>query len=199
MCTDTELDAAAYATLLGFYLGDGTISAATARYYALRVSCDEGYPGVIDDVSAAIRLVRPRVPVFHVRAPGVIVVQANWRHWPCLFPQHGPGRKHERPILLAPWQQRIVHDQPAALLRGLFHSDGARVANWATRPLKNGVTRRYAYPRWQFSNRSDDIHRICQDALDLAGVPWRRSSAVHTSVSTRAGVAALDALIGPKR
>jgi hypothetical protein len=22
------------------------------------------------------------------------------KHWPCLFPQHGPGRKHERKIQL---------------------------------------------------------------------------------------------------
>ena len=24
------------------------------------------------------------------------------KHWPCLFPQHGPGRKHERKIELTP-------------------------------------------------------------------------------------------------
>ena len=32
--------------------------------------------------------------------PGVrsrtIVCSPHWKHWPCLFPQHGPGRKHER-------------------------------------------------------------------------------------------------------
>ncbi|WP_110205947.1 hypothetical protein [Nocardioides daejeonensis] len=143
--------------------------------------------------------IKPTGSPYQRHRPGCVITAMWWMHWPCLFPQHGRGPKHTRRIALERWQQRIVHDQPAALLRGLFHSDGARVANWATRPLKNGVTRRYAYPRWQFSNRSDDIHRICQDALDLAGVPWRRSSAVHTSVSTRAGVAALDALIGPKR
>ena len=27
------------------------------------------------------------------------------KHWPCLFPQHEPGRKHERKIELMPWQQ----------------------------------------------------------------------------------------------
>lgn len=197
LCTDAVLDASAYASLLGFYLGDGTLSEA-ARYYSLRISCDADYPEIIADVSSSIRLVRPRATVFRVRAPGVIVVQANWRHWPCLFPQHGPGRKHERPIVLAPWQRRIVDEHPAPLLRGLFHSDGSRLCNNVTRRGTSGTTT-YRYPRWQFSNRSDDIHRICQDALDLVGVPWRRSSAVHTSVSTRAGVAALDTLIGPKR
>ena len=28
-----------------------------------------------------------------------------WKHWPCLFPQHGPGRKHERKIRLEAWQR----------------------------------------------------------------------------------------------
>ncbi len=32
-------------------------------------------------------------------------VSAYSRSWPCLFPQHGPGMKHTRPIYLAPWQQ----------------------------------------------------------------------------------------------
>ena len=35
-------------------------------------------------------------------------------------------------------------------------------------------------------------------ALDLAGIPWRRSNRKTISVSTRAGVARLDELIGRK-
>ena len=42
-------------------------------------------------------------------SPGAIVVSTvAWQHWPCLFPQHGPGRKHERPIVLEHWQRVIV-------------------------------------------------------------------------------------------
>ena len=29
-------------------------------------------------------------------------------HLPCLFPQHGPGKKHERPMRLEPWQWACV-------------------------------------------------------------------------------------------
>lgn len=195
-CDQASLDERGYAALLGFYLGDGTISA-VARCHALRISCDATLPLIVDDVTSLISTVRAGSRVFHVRAPGVVVVQAHWKHWPCLFPQHGPGRKHERPIVLEPWQLTIVDHHPDALLRGLFHSDGSRVANWATRPV-GGVVKRYHYPRWQFCNESDDIHRICQHALDIVGVPWRRSSRKHTSVSTRAGVSTLDELIGPK-
>ena len=64
---------------------------------------------------------------------------------PCLFPQHGPGRKHERPIGLAGWQQEIVAAYPWDFLRGLLHSDGARVNNWATRVVageRNATTTR---------------------------------------------------------
>jgi hypothetical protein len=137
------------------------------------------------------------VRVFRVGAPGTVVVQAHWKHWPCLFPQHGPGRKHERPIVLERWQEDIVEAEPAAFLRGLFHSDGSRAANWTTRVVA-GETKRYDYPRWQFTNVSTDIRELCCWALDLAEIPWRQSNAKTISVSTRAGVARLDELIGLK-
>lgn len=41
------------------------------------------------------------------------------------LPQHGPERKIE----LAPWQQEIVAECPELFLRGLFNSDGCRVAS----------------------------------------------------------------------
>lgn len=197
LCNDVPLDEKAYAALLGFYLGDGVVSP-MARYHSFRVSCDRTYPGIIDDVECLVRLVHPGSRVFRVRAPGVIVVHSNWQHWPCLFPQHAPGRKHDRPILLEPWQQAITEAHPADLLRGLFHSDGARVRNWASRQV-GGERKRYDYPRWQFSNRSEDIHLICQIALDRLGILWRRSSINTTSVSRREAVAALDEAIGLKR
>ncbi len=123
---------AEYAALLGFYLGDGCISTHGAHTH-LRVSCDAKRPDIIATVTRLIGDLHPAGRVFHVRAPGVIVVQGNWKHWPCLFPQHGPGRKHDRPIVLESWQQEIVRQFPADFLRGLFHSDGCRTKNWATR------------------------------------------------------------------
>ena len=129
--------------------------------------------------------------------PGAVVTTVSWKHWPCLFPQHGPGRKHERPIVLADWQEQVVWAFPGPFLRGLFHSDGARVNNWATRVVA-GEKRRHDYPRWQFSNRSEDIMALCCWALDLEAVPWRRSGPWTVSVSRRDAVARLDALVGPK-
>jgi hypothetical protein len=185
-----------YAALLGFYLGDGCIST-YRNHTSLRVSCDATWLGIIADVSRLIGALHPAGGVFHVRAPGAIVVQGNWKHWPCLFPQHGPGRKHERPIVLDEWQEEIVTAFPADFLRGLFHSDGCRTNNWATR-MVGGEKRRYDYPRWQFSNRSDDILALCCWALDLVAVAWRQSGPWTISVSRREAVGALDELIGPK-
>ena len=106
---------------------------------------------------------------------GASSCRSHWKHWPCLFPQHGPGRKHERPIVLEEWQREIVEEHPADFLRGLFHSDGSRVRNWATRMVA-GERKRYDYPRWQFTNVSDDIRELCCWALDLVGVAWRQSN-----------------------
>jgi len=195
-CSASSLAPEAYAALLGYYLGDGCLSRAH-RYFTLRVSCDEVYPAIADDVAEVIEEVRPGARVFRVAAPGTIVIQAHWKHWPCLFPQHGPGRKHERPIVLEAWQRTIVEAHPGPFLRGLFHSDGSRVRNWATREVA-GELKRYDYPRWQFTNVSLDIRELCCWALDLADVPWRQSNRHHISVSTRAGVARLDELIGLK-
>ena len=88
-------------------------------------------------------------------------------------------------------------DHPGDLLRGLFHSDGSRVRNWATRPV-GGEMRRYDYPRWQLTNHSDDILRLAGRSLDRVGVRWRRSSWRAVSVSRREDVQRLDELIGLK-
>lgn len=193
---DAPLDRLAYAALLGFYLGDGCLSE-VRKHFVLRISCDAIYPGIIADASSAVAGVHRDGRVCHVRAPGTVVVQNSWKHWPCLFPQHGPGRKHERELGMAEWQWAVVTAHPADFLRGLFHSDGSRVKNWATREVA-GVVKRYDYPRWQFTNCSAEIQQWCTDALDLVGVPWRKSNAKTISVSTRAGVARLDELIGLK-
>jgi len=195
-CGSGALDSASYAALLGFYLGDGHISRA-ARYFALRISCDLAYPTIIDDVASLIAAVRTGGRIFIVARAGCADVQSNWQHWPCLFPQHGPGRNHERAIVLTEWQRRIVEAQPGPFLRGLFHSDGCRVINSTTRRVA-GEVKRYHYPRWQFSNASADIRALCCWALDLVGIAWRQSNPRVISVSRQEAVAALDALIGPK-
>jgi hypothetical protein len=182
---------------LGWYLGDGHISAGRRDVYALHIFNDRMYPNLNAHVADLMRRVKPGGRPHTRNVPGCVITTVSWKHWGCLFPQHGPGRKHERELGMADWQRALVSAHPADFLRGLFHSDGSRVKNWATRPVA-GVMKRYEYPRWQFTNCSAEIQQWCCDALDLVDVPWRRSNQKTISVSTRAGVARLDELIGPK-
>jgi hypothetical protein len=122
---------------------------------------------------------------------GCIEICASWQHWPCLFPQHGPGRKHHRSIVLEDWQNRIVGSYPRQLLRGLIHSDGCRTIN----RVRDG---RYAYPRYFFTNHSTDILEIFRQACDAAQIAHSSSRHDTISIARREAVAALDAFIGPK-
>ena len=113
-----------------------------------------------------------------------------WNHWPCLFPQHGPGKKHTRSIVLAAWQEHIVSRHHEELLRGLIHSDGCRViAN------DRGV----ASVRYHFSNLSEDIKRIYCASLDALGITWTRPCNKQIAVYRKAATARMDEFIGPKR
>ncbi len=195
-------NAVAYAYLLGLYLGDGCISAQPQRGgYALRIACADAWPGLITACRDAMRDVRPMNSVCVIACQGCVMVTSYSRHWPCLFPQHGPGRKHERPIVLEAWQRQIVDAYPWEFLRGLVHSDGCRITNWTTRTA-GGERRRYEYPRYFFTNTSTDILRLCTDTLDKVGVEWRPSRqsrrAQSVSVARRASVALMDRHIGPK-
>lgn len=182
-----------YAHLLGLYLGDGHLSAHRRGVFRLSIYLDQRYPRIIEECGEAIASVSGKIAGHAVR-PGCIAVNAYWKQWPVLFPQHGPGMKHLRPIVLADWQQAIVDEHPEPFLRGLIQSDGYRGMN---RVVVN--RKRYAYPRYQFSNASDDIRQMFCDACDAIGVEWRRMNARNISVARRASVARLDEFIGPKR
>lgn len=181
-----------YSYLLGQYLGDGCISP-MKNAFRLRISCCAFYPGIVNECVEAMSYVRGRLALTQGPDAGVIEVSAYSKHWPCLFPQHGPGRKHERRIRLWLWQRELVERHPEALLRGLIHSDGCRYVNAVTTRGK-----RYAYPTYSFSNRSGDIQAIFRGACDLVGVEWRQSNPWTTTISRRPSVAVLDRFVGPK-
>jgi hypothetical protein len=193
-CRDSPVppdDPSAYAYLLGLYLGDGHL-VTSARVPVLRIACANAWPHLIDECAAAMLAVLAR-SVQRVPMTGHVSVQSYGKHWPCLLPQHGPGKKHERPIVLAEWQRPIVAQHAGHFLRGLFHSDGCRIVNRVT--VRGRV---YAYPRYLFANKSTDIIGLCQEALDLLGIAWRMNRPNSLSVARRDAVAALDRHVGPK-
>ena len=185
----------AYAYLLGAYLGDGYISK-SKRSFVLRVTLDSRYPSVVTEVADAMLAVWPERMVSYIHRPGGGCVDVMMRssHWPCAFPQHGPGRKHERPITLHSWQAHVVHTYPKPFLRALIHTDGCR---FVARDRSGATVREYV--RYSFSNRSDDIKRLFSDACDALGIGWTRAGDREIAVARRADVSRLECFIGPKQ
>jgi len=185
----SDLDGS-YVYLLGLYLGDGCLSEHAREVYRLRITLDTAYPGIIDEASRAIHEVRGR-PAHLVRCDtACIQVSSYWKAWPCLFPQHGAGKKHERKIALEAWQLGLADRWPELLLRGLIHSDGCRFQS---------TGRGWSWPRYSFYNRSEDIRDLFSRACDRLGLRWTTSGKYTLYVSRKADVAALDHFIGPKR
>ncbi len=148
-----------------------------------------------------MRMILPDNGVHRLQRIGCQNIKVYSKHLTCLFPQHGPGKKHERRIALEPWQQAIVDAHPWEFIRGLIHSDGCRITNWTTRMVA-GERKRYEYPRYFFTNVSDDIRRLYTDTLDKLGVEWthctRNGNPYNISVAKKASVALLDTHVGPK-
>ena len=189
ICGTSPVDAREYAYLLGLYLGDGCLSEHRRGVYRLRISLDARQPRIVDECASAMAAVVHGRLIGRQSAPGCLIVSAYWKHWVCLFPQHGRGRKHSRRIELAPWQVEITRAHPDRLLRGLVQSDGCRVAN---------RVRGRVYPRYFFSNRSTDVLRIFCRACEDFGVSWTRPSFKHISVARAGDVARLDVIVGAK-
>jgi hypothetical protein len=197
-----------YVYLLGVYLGDGTISTHPRGVYRLRIFLDLSYPGIVEECRQAIRTVVPRNRINRQLRRGNYVDKAEpsnvelsvySKSLPCLFPQHGPGKKHERRIWLSEWQQALMERWPEALLRGLIHSDGCRFTN------TRGRSDTWSAPRYVFSNRSADIASIFCAACDCLGLRWTAAfprtekKLVTIYVSRKKDVARMDEFIGPKR
>ena len=180
-----------YVYLLGLYLGDGSISSFARGVYRLRITLDLKYPGIIKLAATAATEIRGRPAAVHRQGTDNCVnVSSYWKAWPCLFPQHGPGKKHERLIFLTNWQTELVDRWPKELLCGLIHSDGCRFTNRG----RGG----WVCPRYSFVQASDDIRAIFGLACDLVGVHWTKSGQRTIYVSRKADVAKLDEFIGPK-
>jgi hypothetical protein len=200
LCGEGAFNEKSYAYVLGLYLGDGSISHCPRGVVRLRVALDSSYPGIINECANGIEtlLIGRKLTAGKVACLGCTQVNSYWKHWPCVFPQHGVGPKHLRPIQLAGWQVQIVETQPHLLLRGLIHSDGWRGLNRVRRRWRTGSAS-YAFPQYQFTNYSEDIRRIFCSACDSFGVAWRQMKWNTIAISKRADVAKLDEIIGPKR
>jgi hypothetical protein len=196
-CADLRDTVDAYVYLLGMYLGDGFLTQGPRNVWKLRISLDMKYPGIIERCEWAIAKVAAK-HAGRVPRTGCFEVYSNWKHWHCLFPQHGPGAKHLRTIELAPWQAALVKAYPAELVRGLIHSDGCRSLNKVWRG-SGDHRKQYVYPRYFLVNHSPGIRQMFSDVCTALGVESRPNNRYSISVARRESVERLDALVGPKR
>jgi hypothetical protein len=160
-----EFSAADYSELLALYLGDGHI-VRTGRSDRLRIFLDTRYAEIISDARALLRrcFAAHSIGTFRTAKGTTTILSLYCTHLACLFPQHAPGRKHERSIVLEDWQSHIVEHEPWPFLRGCIRSDGCAFVN-RTGP--------YAYLSYEFSNRSMQIRELFMDACDRVGVEYR--------------------------
>jgi hypothetical protein len=193
-CIDDRGLDASYVYLLGLYLGDGMLTRQRNGVWRLRIFQDQRYAQLIAWCDEAIREVTAGNGVTHCRKIGCIEIVGYWKHWNCVLPQHGAGPKHLRRIQLETWQRQLVERFPRDFLRGLIHSDGCRAMN----NVRGANGDRYEYPRYFFTNRSDDIRELFVWACGLIGVDCRPNNRWNISVAKRASVAVLDEFIGPK-
>ena len=154
-----------YAELFGLYLGDGYI-VRTGRSDRLRLFLDTGYDQIISDARALLERCFPahRVGKFRSGKGTTTILSVYCTHLACLFPQHGPGMKHNRDIVLEEWQARILEREPWNFIQGLIRSDGCVFIN---------RTGRYEYLSYEFSNLSAQIRELFMDACDRVDVSYR--------------------------
>ena len=195
-----------YPHLLGIYLGDGCISE-HARTFRLRVSLDSRYSAMNSEITRvlercfpanAVAVIRPSPSSWSGRDDTWIVLSMYSRHLPCLFPQHGPGRKHARPIGLEPWQAEAVSGHPWSFVRGCIQTDGCSFVN------RTDVHRAqpYEYLSYQFSNKSRDIVDLFVAACDEVGVRTRVTGSPERGwsvrINRRESVASMKEHVGEK-
>jgi hypothetical protein len=125
-----------------------------------------------------------------VRYDGSMVVLWTYHsHLTCLFPQHGPGKKHERPMQLERWQEDLVLAAPWRFIRGCIRSDGCVFVN---------RTGRYEYLSYCFDNWSAEIRTLFAAACKVVGVDCRPAG-TSVRIYRRASVALLEEHVGLKR
>jgi hypothetical protein len=143
----------------------------------------------LDGCVSAIREVAPANGVGQVSHGTWVEVYCYSKSWPCLFPQHGPGKKHQRRIVLTDWQTTPADRWPEQLARGLIHSGRVPLSE-QRRELVMAALQLHAGVR----QHPVDLVRRVQPAR-----VHRTKARTTIYVSRKADVAVLDGFIGRKR
>lgn len=191
---DTEEKRKAYAFILGVYLCDGHIcTSKLLRAPALRLTNDIKYIKNTQEWIDNISVLLPENSINKHRHSkcNANLITVYSRKLVDLFPQHGPGKKHQRKLELAEWQRTIINKYPSEFLRACFQSDGCIYT------LKNGG--RY----YSFSNMSEDIMDWFLSALSSIGINKQKTRSVKSKIfivqiSKKSDVEILQSIIAYK-
>ena len=156
------LDDSDYAELLGIYLGDGHITFMD-RTQRLRIALDAAHPRIVEETDALLRRGFPENRVGRVLADRghTVVLHVYNSHLSCLFPQAGPGKKHDRRLEFETWQRQRIAAAPCSFLRGCIRSDGCVFIN-RTGP--------YRYLSYGFYNLSSAILALFVETCHSLGL-----------------------------
>lgn len=138
-----------YNFILGLYIGDGCITK-NKMSYKIRIVQDSKYQNSIKEISSVMEIFFQKRSSL-TQQEGCAVVTIFDKYLPLYFPQHGPGKKHERKIELSQFQLENLDYEN--LMRGLFISDGSY------------YLAKKKYERYNFTNKSLDIINIFRQCL----------------------------------
>jgi hypothetical protein len=181
----------AYSYLLGLYLGDGYINKCN-RTYRMRIALDKKYIELNDFARANMCKIFVNNKVGEINSEGCIYLSVYNNELQEIFPQHGPGCKHNRKINLLKWQSEILIN--VEFMRGLIHSDGCF--------YKEIINNKYHYDRFMFSNKSADLHELFQSTCDKINLEYdfqhKGDGIWQTRISKKDSVNKLKQIIGTK-
>jgi hypothetical protein len=103
--------------------------------------------------------------------------------WLRLFPQHGPGKKHTRPINPRSVATGAGRTLQVEFFKGCLDSEGSR-----SRRIVGGKN----YPFYGFSNETEDITGMFKSVCDRLGIHYTRPARNTISIARRADVARID-------
>jgi len=179
-----------YSYILGLYLGDGHIVKAK-RVYKLGITLFSEDLNIINRCRQALEIVfnENKISQRKRKNARAVEVYVYNKYLPLIFPQHGAGKKHNRRIILEPWQNEIVEKYTKEFVKGLIDSDGCVFVR------QNGNYRSKAY---QFTNMSEDIKSLFCWGCNLLGVQYSKPYFNRIEIARRDDVEKLDSLLGSK-
>ena len=147
-----------YNYILGLYLGDGCISTHKMSY-KLRIPQDNKYPKSIINIKNILNSFFPN-NTFICNPNGCTVIGIYDKNLPLYFPQHGGGKKHDRPIILSDYQRDNI--DYLNLMSGLWMSDGSY------------YLAQKKYECYNFTNKSTDIISLFEECLNNFKIAYRK-------------------------